>query len=57
MPFEIFKQDKDEVIMLVNYLVEKGETHEETHDMRTEKHENKNVRIKVNDKTATGGWY
>ena len=26
MPFEILKQDKDEVIMLLNYMAEKSET-------------------------------
>jgi hypothetical protein len=26
MPFEILKQDKDEVIMLLNYMVEKSES-------------------------------
>ena len=26
LPFEIFKQDKDEVIMLINYMSEKGAT-------------------------------
>lgn len=25
LPFEILKQDKDEVIMLINYMGEKGE--------------------------------
>lgn len=25
-PFEIFKQDKDSVIMLINYFIEKGQT-------------------------------
>lgn len=25
-PFEVLKQDKDEVIMLINYFIEKGDT-------------------------------
>lgn len=28
IPFEILKQDKDEVIMLINYMCEKGERKE-----------------------------
>lgn len=26
LPFKIFKQDKDEVIMLINYYIQKGES-------------------------------
>lgn len=29
-PFEILKQDKDEVIMLVNYYIEKGQINEQS---------------------------
>ena len=29
-PFEIFKQDKDNVIMLINYFIEKGQTEDGT---------------------------
>ncbi len=54
-PFEIFEQDVDEVIMLINfYLIlgdEKGEQ-----KTNTTKH-SKETRIRVNDKTATGGWF
>lgn len=37
LPFEIFKQDKDEVIMLINYMSEKGEAKEKTAKSKTEK--------------------
>jgi hypothetical protein len=38
LPFEIFKQDKDEVIMLINYMSAKGANGEkETSANRTEK--------------------
>lgn len=59
LPFEIFKQDKDEVIMLINYLIEKGEDEPEGTCIKEEKMhvKNKQQRIRVNDKTATGGWY
>lgn len=30
IPFEIMKQDKDEVIMLINYFIEKSEHEEST---------------------------
>lgn len=31
MPFEILKQDKDEVIMLINYMTEKSENTQSKH--------------------------
>lgn len=57
LPFEIFKQDKDEVIMLINYLVEKGETSETKAEIKHKNKPNSKQRIRVNDKTATGGWW
>ena len=54
-PFEIFDQDTDEVIMLINfylYLGEKG--HDKNHKKETN---GKEKRIRVNDQTATGGWW
>lgn len=54
-PFEMFKQDAEEVIMLINYYIEKGEdTEAKTPQNGVGKREE---RIRVNDKTATGGWY
>lgn len=54
-PFELFKQDTDEVIMIINYYIEKGEDKKvEPYNGSGKKHEQ---RIRVNDKTATGGWY
>lgn len=45
-PFEIFKQDKDEVIMLVNYYIEKGQENEQAitldNDNKTEKQNDRN---------------
>ena len=57
LPFEIFKQDKDEVIMLINYLIEKGETVDEQPQIKHENKPKSQQRIRVNDKTATGGWW
>lgn len=59
LPFEIFKQDKDEVIMLINYFIEKADTNEATGlNTKTIKTENNaQKRVRVNDKTATGGWF
>ena len=54
MPFEILKQDKDEVIMLLNFMAEKGES---TPNDRPAKSRNEQQYIKVNDRTATGGWW
>ena len=53
-PFEMLAQDMDEVIMLINYYIEKGEDKGTTPHKGAEKHEE---RIKVNDRTATGGWW
>ena len=52
--FEIMKQDKDEVIMLLNYMAEKSET---TPNARPAQNSEKQQYIKVNDRTATGGWW
>jgi hypothetical protein len=53
LPFEILKQDKDEVIMLLNYTAEKSESAPKQY---TAQNSDKQY-IKVNDKTATGGWW
>lgn len=53
MPFEILKQDKDEVIMLLNYMAEKSEVAPKA----VAPQKNEKQYIKVNDKTATGGWW
>ena len=53
-PFEFFKQDTDEVIMLINYYIEKGADSTITPKNSAKKGEE---RIRVNDKTATGGWW
>lgn len=59
-PFEIFQQDSDEVIMLINYYVvlskEKPQKKAELKP-KAQKYGSKNERIRVDDKTATGGWY
>lgn len=38
-PFEIMKQDKDEVIMLVNYYIEKGQENNQT-DLTVDNYKN-----------------
>lgn len=54
-PFYLMDQDTAEVIMLINYYIEKG------NDAGSNKMSNVNTRgekrIRVNDKTATGGWF
>lgn len=53
--FDVMQQDTDEVIMLLNYYITRGKDQEEkTAPKRGGKSEE---RIRVNDKTATGGWY
>lgn len=51
-PFSIMKEDKDEVIMLMNYFIEKSEEQPESKSVKS-----KNERVRVNDDTATGGWF
>lgn len=55
IPFEILKQDKDEVIMLLNYMAEKGESAQSARPAQSGKQQQQY--IKVNDRTATGGWW
>lgn len=62
--FDIFNQDVDEVIMIINYYLLLGEEEENTQKQSTTKTKaptrpaaSKEVRIKVNDATASGGWF
>lgn len=54
-PFEIMAQDCDEVIMLINYFLKKAEVEPSTEAAPA--NNNKQQYIKVNDRTATGGWW
>lgn len=54
-PFEIFAQDVDEVIMTINFYLLMSK-HPEA-KKSTVKPAQKEQRIRVNDKTATGGWF
>lgn len=54
MPFDILKQDKDEVIMLLNYMVEKSES---APPKKNAAASDEKQYIKVNNRTATGGWW
>lgn len=53
-PFEIMAQDCDEVIMLINYFLKKAEVEPSTEAAPAN---NKQQYVKVNDRTATGGWW
>jgi hypothetical protein len=53
-PFEIMAQDCDEVILLINYLLRKAENAPVS--SATPANSDKQY-IKVNDGTATGGWW
>jgi hypothetical protein len=52
-PFEIMAQDCDEVILLINYLLKKAENAPASSTTPA----NEKQYIKVNDRTATGGWW
>lgn len=54
--FEIFNQDCDEVIMLINFILLLGEEANKA-ETPTKTSNSKDKRIKVNDKTASGGWF
>lgn len=57
-PFEIFAQDCDDVIMLINFYVELGQNQEtDKNKVKHKTKQGKEKRIRVNDKTATGGWF
>jgi hypothetical protein len=58
LPFRILEENADDVILLINYLNLKDEY--DPTDGRadvTPAPKGKEERIKVNDKTATGGWW
>lgn len=55
-PFDIFGQDMDEVIMLINFYIELGNENPPAPAPATATVK-KERRIRVNDKTATGGWF
>lgn len=51
-PFDVLKQDTDDVIMVINFLLEKSEEEKPNVNMRQQ-----TKRVEVNDATATNGWY
>lgn len=54
-PFDIMQKDIDDFILLSNYIIELGGEAQE--DKKPAARVKKDTRIKVNDNTATGGWY
>lgn len=61
--FELLNQEIDEVIMTINFYILLGEeenqqpTKQTTTPTRKPVAKKKNERIRVNDATATGGWF
>lgn len=53
-PFYVFDQSVDNVIMVINYFIEKNDCPENKENKNKIKGE---ARIRVNDRTATGGWF
>jgi hypothetical protein len=53
-PFETLKTDIDDFIMLLNYYMNLDKQNDEK---PVKKSAGKEKRIKVNDRTATGGWF
>lgn len=57
-PYQILKEDADETIAFFNTIVETTPTDEEHPQTQPARRSTgKEKRIKVNDKTATGGWF
>lgn len=54
--FDVFNKDAEDVIMLANYYIERSED-KETKTPQKSGGGKREERIRVNDKTATGGWY
>lgn len=54
-PFEVMQQDIDDFIAIANYLIGLGK--DSTDRKPKARTPQKNERIRVNDKTATGGWW
>ena len=52
-PFDVFEQDTDTVIMVIDFYIELGSETPLALSPQNEPQE----RIRVNDKTATGGWF
>ena len=52
-PFVIMDQDADEIIMTINFYIMLGGVKNEAANAKA----SKETRIRVNDKTATGGWF
>lgn len=52
-PFDLLDREIDDVILIVNFYIELGNT-EKPASIPNNKGEE---RIRVNDKTATGGWF
>lgn len=50
-PFDVLNSDIDDFARLVNFLVESGRETSKGMKKKTDE------RIRVNDKTATGGWW
>ena len=55
-PFEILDRDVDDVIMIIDFYIELG-AYESTNPKQIANTNTKETRIRVNDKTATGGWF
>lgn len=55
-PFDVMNQDIDDVLLLLNFYVEMANENDTPVQAQTQK-STKEKRIRVNDKTATGGWW
>lgn len=56
--FEIMEQDTDDVIVVINFYIALGAENPQPAQIKNKsKVKGKEERIRVNDKTASGGWW
>ncbi len=56
-PFFVLQQERDEVIMLINYFIQKGDDDNKKKTTAPVPAVPKQERKRVNFKTASGGWF
>lgn len=55
--FDVLEQDIEFVIMFINFLVEKAEDEKDKDDVIPLNNNKQPQRVRVNDDTASGGWW
>lgn len=56
-PFDILNKDFDDFALMVNYFLESNGDEKQKNAVEQKPKKGELKRVKVNDKTATGGWW